>query len=129
MHLNTDFLKRFKEKHGGFMRCLQTDIKGLLSLYEASYLAFEGEVDLHEAKLFAIEHLLKLKGQENEVLEHVSHALELPLYRRMLRLQARWYIDAYGKQKDANPLLLELATLDFNMVQSVLKRDLQNVSK
>ncbi|KAI3728838.1 hypothetical protein L6452_17482 [Arctium lappa] len=128
-NVSQDFLKRFKDSHGGFMGCLQTDVKGLLSLYEASYLAFEEESDLHEAKLFATEHLLKLKGQENEVLEHVSHALELPLYRRMLRLQTRWYIDAYRKQKDANLLLLELAVLDFNMVQSALKRDLQNVSK
>ncbi|KAJ9549176.1 hypothetical protein OSB04_021719 [Centaurea solstitialis] len=128
-NVSQDFLKRFKDGHGGFMGCLRTDVKGLLSLYEASYLAFEGEGDLHEAKVFATEHLLKLRGQENEVPEHVSHALELPLYRRMLRLQARWYIDAYGKQKDANLLLLELAMLDFNMVQSILKRDLQNVSK
>ncbi|KAI3728836.1 hypothetical protein L6452_17480 [Arctium lappa] len=98
-NVSQDFLKRFKDSHGGFMGCLQTDVKGLLSLYEASYLAFEEESDLHEAKLFATEHLLKLKGQETEVLDLVDHALELPMYRRMLRLQARWYIDAYGLAK------------------------------
>nr|KAJ0209185.1 hypothetical protein LSAT_V11C400213090 [Lactuca sativa] len=106
--VSQDFLLRFKDSHGGFMRCLETDVRGLLSLYEASYLSFECQRDLQEAKLYAREHLLKLK---------------------MLRLQARWYIDAYSKGKDANMLLLELATLDYNMVQSEFKKELQEVSK
>ena len=80
--------------------------------------------------MFSTENLLKLNGQENKVMkDHVNHALDIPLYRRMLRLEARWYIDAYGKQKDANKLLLELAILDFNKVQSIHRRDLQKVSK
>ncbi|XP_042757342.1 (E)-beta-ocimene synthase, chloroplastic isoform X2 [Lactuca sativa] len=128
-NVSQDFLLRFKDSHGGFMRCLETDVRGLLSLYEASYLSFECEKDLHEAKLFAREHLLKLKCQENEALEDINHALELPSYRRMLRLQARWYTDAYSKRKDANMLLLELATSDYNMVQSEFKKELQQVSK
>ncbi|CAI9282414.1 unnamed protein product [Lactuca saligna] len=96
-NVSQDFLLRFKDSHGGFMRCLETDVRGLLSLYEASYLSFQCEKDLHEAK--------------------------------MLRLQARWYIDAYSKRKDANMLLLELATSDYNMVQSEFKKELQEVSK
>ena len=126
----TDFHRKFKESHGGLTGGLHTDVKALLSIYEASYLALEGELDFHEAKLFATQNLLKLNGHENEAMkDHVNHALDIPLYRRMLRLEARWYIDAYGKQKDANKLLLELAILDFNMVQSTHKRDLQEVSK
>ncbi|CAI9282417.1 unnamed protein product [Lactuca saligna] len=128
-NVSQDFLLRFKDSHGGFMRCLMTDVKGLLSLYEASYLSFEYESDLHEAKLFATKHLLKLKCQAFEAREDINHALELPLYRTMLRLQARWYIDAYSKRKDANMLLLELATSDYNMVQSEFKKELQEVSK
>ncbi|PWA40196.1 (E)-beta-ocimene synthase, chloroplastic [Artemisia annua] len=125
-----DFHRKFKESHGGLTGGLHTDVKGLLSIYEASYLALEGELDLHEAKLFATKNLLKLNGHENEAMkDHVNHALDTPLYRRMLRLEARWYIDAYGKRIDANKLLLELAILDFNMVQSTHKRDLQEVSK
>nr|XP_043614357.1 (E)-beta-ocimene synthase, chloroplastic-like [Erigeron canadensis] len=126
--VSQDFVSRFKDSHGDFMGCLQTDIKGLLSLYEASYLAFESESDLHQAKLFATTHLIKLKDKEKQTLDNISHALELPLYRRMLRLQARWYIEAYGKRKDANPLMLELASLDFNMVQLEHIKELQEVS-
>ncbi|GLT66406.1 hypothetical protein SLA2020_387710 [Shorea laevis] len=47
----------------------------------------------------------------------------------MLRLEARWYIEAYSKREDANSLLLELAKLDFNIVQSVLQSDLQDMSR
>ncbi|KAI3717322.1 hypothetical protein L1987_68875 [Smallanthus sonchifolius] len=122
--------KRFKDSNGGFIGCLQTDVKAVLSLYEASYLAFESELDLHEAKLFTTENMLKLSGDVNqEMADHISHALDVPLYRRMHRLEARWYIGAYSKRKDANKFLLDLAILDFNMVQSVHKRDLQKVSK
>ncbi|KAI3518451.1 hypothetical protein L1887_07217 [Cichorium endivia] len=128
-NVSQDFLGRFKDSHGGFMTCLRTDAKGLLSLYEASHLSFEHERDLHEAKIFATKHLLKLRSQENEALEDINHALELPLHRRMLRLQARWYIDTYSKRRDVNLFLLELATLDYNMVQSESKKELQELSK
>ncbi|KAI3784572.1 hypothetical protein L1987_43673 [Smallanthus sonchifolius] len=122
---------RFKDSQGGFIGCLKTDVKGLLSLYEASHLAFMEERDLHEAKLFAREHLLKLKGLQNDpqVLEHINQALEVPLCHRMPRLQARYYIDAYNKRQDANLLLQELATLDFNMTQAAFKTELKEVSK
>nr|GEV96899.1 (E)-beta-ocimene synthase, chloroplastic-like [Tanacetum cinerariifolium] len=66
-NVSQDFVRRFKDSRGDFMGFLKTDLKGLINLYEASYLAFEGERDLHEAK--------------------------------MHRLEARWYIDAYGLTK------------------------------
>ncbi|KAK1437905.1 hypothetical protein QVD17_03705 [Tagetes erecta] len=130
--VSQDFVKRFKDNHGGFKGSIETDVKALLSLYEASYLALESESDLHDAKLFAIENLQKLSSDDhvNKVMQdHINDALDIPLYRRVQRLQARWYIDAYGKQKDANQVLLKLAVLDFNMVQSTNKRDLQKASK
>nr|GEW05521.1 (E)-beta-ocimene synthase, chloroplastic-like [Tanacetum cinerariifolium] len=99
-NVSQDFIKRFKDSKGDFIRFLKTDLKGLINLYEASYLDFEGEMDLHEAKLIAIEYLPDFKGQE-----YGAHEL------------------------DANILMLELAALDFNMVQSELKTDLQELSK
>ncbi|KAJ0500361.1 putative (E)-beta-ocimene synthase [Helianthus annuus] len=125
--VSQDFLKRFKDTDGSLIGCLHADVEATLSLYEASYLALEGELDLDDAKLIVVKSLLNLNyPNEND---HINHALDVPLYRRMHRLQARWYIDAYGKRKDANQMLLELAILDFNMVQSAHKRELQNVSR
>ena len=59
----------------------------------------------------------------------VSHALELPLHCRMLRLEARWFIDKYRSREDMNPILLELAELDFNIVQATHQEDLKQVSR
>lgn len=109
---------------------LGKDVKGMLSLYEASYFAFEGESLLDEAKAFTSIHLNNLKGDQSKSLrEQVAHALELPLHHRMLRLEARWSIEEYSKRSDANKALLEEAKLDFNMVQSTLQSDLKDMSR
>ncbi|CAK7349970.1 unnamed protein product [Dovyalis caffra] len=101
--ISQDVLKKFKDQNGNFMECLRSDVQGLLSLDQ-------GKVDANIA-------------------EQVSHSMELPLLRRMQRLEARWSIQACNKRGDANPILLELAKLDFNLVQSNLQIDLQKVSR
>ncbi|XP_059452036.1 probable terpene synthase 12 [Corylus avellana] len=128
--VSQDAFNSFKEDSGNFKESLTKDVKGMLSLYEASYLAFEGESLLDEAMAFTRIHLKDLKGDvSRSMAEQVSHALEVPLHHRMLRLEARWYIEAYNKREDANSLLLELAKLDFNIVQSVFQRELQDMSR
>ena len=92
----------------------------MLSLYEASFLAMEGEGLLDEARHFAIQHLseyLKSNG-DGIICSMVRHALELPLYWRMPRLEARWFIDLYRRKPEPNLVSLNLVTLDFNIVQS-----------
>ncbi|XP_062153149.1 tricyclene synthase TPS4, chloroplastic-like [Alnus glutinosa] len=128
--VSQDVFNSFKDHSGNFKECLRKDVKGMLSLYEASYLAYEGENLLEEAMAFTRTHLKDLKGDVSKSMaEQVSHTLEVPLHRGMLRLEARWYIEAYNKREDANSLLLELAKLDFNIVQSVLQSDLQDMSR
>jgi hypothetical protein len=51
-------------------------------IYEASYLAFEGENVLEEAMTFTRMHLKDLKGDVSKSMaEQVNHALEVPLHR------------------------------------------------
>lgn len=57
----------------------------------------------------------------------MNHALELPL--RTQRLEAIWSIESYSNKEDANQVLLELAILDYNIVQSVYQRDLRETSR
>jgi len=59
----------------------------------------------------------------------VSHALELPLAWRMLRLESNWFINVYETKTDMEPVLLELAKLDFNMVQALHQEDLKHSSR
>ncbi|KAE8686873.1 hypothetical protein F3Y22_tig00111027pilonHSYRG00333 [Hibiscus syriacus] len=47
----------------------------------------------------------------------------------MLRLEAWWYIEAYSRGATENPTLLELAKLDFNMVQSTHQEDLKEMAR
>ncbi|RDX75977.1 Tricyclene synthase EBOS, chloroplastic, partial [Mucuna pruriens] len=130
--VSADMFERFKDDKGNLKASLSSDVKGMLSLYEASFLGYEGEHILDEAKAFTTFHL---RGALDEgrssamLLEQVNHALELPLHRRIQRLEARWYIESYAKRKDANRVLLEAAKLDFNMVQSTLQNDLQEMSR
>ncbi|KAK9924613.1 hypothetical protein M0R45_032974 [Rubus argutus] len=131
--VSQDVFKIFTDREGSFKACLGNDVKGMLSLYEASYLGFEGESLLDEALEFTSIHLRNLSRsdvtQEKGVSEQVSHALELPLHHRMLRLEARWQIEAYSKRADANQVLLEFSKLDYNMVQQTLQTDLKDTSR
>nr|ANB66347.1 terpene synthase 2 [Camellia sinensis] len=128
--VSQDVFQKFKDHDGNFKQWLCEDVKGLLSLYEASHLAFDGENILDEAKVFTTKHLKGIKGNiDTTLMQQIKHALEPPFHHRMLRLEARWYIQAYSERRDANHLLLELAKLDFNMVQSKLQRELQQMSR
>ncbi|KAK8630037.1 hypothetical protein V6N13_078848 [Hibiscus sabdariffa] len=122
----------FQDQMGNFNASLCEDCKGLLSLYEASYLSVEEEGILDTAKEFAAQQLGQ-HLQQNELDEHLSllveHALELPLHWRAPRLEARCFIDLYEKREERNPLILELAKLDFNIVQAVHQDDLRYASK
>lgn len=112
------------------MPCYKKDVKGLISLYEASYLAFEGEFLLENAQKLAKTHLIELKTNTDPVTsELITQTLGLPLQRKIERLEARCYIESYSKRYDANYLLLELSQLDFNRVQSIYQKDAKDMTR
>ncbi|RWR83483.1 Alpha-terpineol synthase, chloroplastic [Cinnamomum micranthum f. kanehirae] len=127
-YASKDAFSRFTDEMGSFKACLCEDTKGLLSLYEASYLAFPGETIMDEAKAFTRRHLDNLNSKiDPRLSEQVAHALELPMHYRMPRLEARWYIDMYEKEVHTDPLVLELAKLDYNILQASYQRELQTL--
>ncbi|KAF5199517.1 Isoprene synthase protein, partial [Thalictrum thalictroides] len=90
----------------------------------------EGEDILDEAKAFARVHLKIAKGNVDSILARlVNHALDLPLNLGIVRLEARWYIDLYENRKNANPIVLELAKLDYNMVQATHLNDAVDMTR
>ena len=119
----------FKDELGNFKSHICEDTKGMVYLYEASYLLVEGENVLEHARDFTTKHLGEFikrnKDQHLSIL--VSHSLKIPLHWRMPRLEARWFIDIYARSEGMNPTLLELAKLDFNMVQATHQEDLRDV--
>nr|QSL78018.1 Terpene synthase like 1 chloroplastic [Nigella sativa] len=128
--VSQDVFKAYMDETGKFKESLCQDVKGILSLYEASHLVAGGEKILYEAISFTREHLKDIKGDtEPNLAAQVSRSLEIPLHWRMLRSEASWYMSVYETEKNMNPSLLQLAQLDFNMVQATLQRDLRNTSR
>ena len=106
----------------------------MLQLYEASFFQMENESTLESAREFTAKHLkqgLEEKGLilDQELVVLAQHALELPLHWRMLRVEARWFIDVYDKKLNKKTILLELAKLDFNIVQAIHQNDLKDASR
>ncbi|XP_022154840.1 terpene synthase 10-like [Momordica charantia] len=129
--VSPEVFNNFKDRTSHFSTYLCVDIKGMMSLYEASFLSIEGENILEDAKNFTTNCLEKyITSSRNELdVAIVRHALELPLHWRVPRLEARWFIDIYERKAHMNPILLEIAKLDFNMVQSIHQEDLKYASK
>ncbi|XP_077251447.1 alpha-terpineol synthase, chloroplastic-like [Tasmannia lanceolata] len=129
--VSIDVFSGFMDEKGNFMASLCEDIEGMLSLYEASYLGFEGEIVLDKVKAFTMRHLkdFKEKCLDKDQKRHVEHALEIPIHWRIPRLEARWYIETYVRDEDMDLLLFEFAKLDYNMVQAIDQTNIKIVSR
>jgi hypothetical protein len=126
----TDVFDKFRSGDGRFMDSLSSDMEGLLSLYEASHLGMHGEIILEEAKDFSIKNLKSLMAKLNSnSAEQVRQSLEIPLYWRMPRVEARNFIEVYQKDIAKNSTLLELAKLDYNLVQYVYQQELKELAR
>ncbi|XP_031736437.1 terpene synthase 10 isoform X2 [Cucumis sativus] len=130
--ISNKFLKKDKEKNSFYATSLQFRLlrQHQFDISEASFLSTKGETVLEEAKCFAVKYLNEfIKSSKDELkVEIVEHALKLPLHWRIERLEARWSIDIYERIGTLYPILLEIAKLDFNMVQSIYQEDLKYAS-
>ncbi|KAJ4755865.1 Terpene synthase [Rhynchospora pubera] len=131
--VHEDIFKCYLDKEGYWEEKLFSDIKGTLSLYEASYFAKEGEEILEMARHLTTRHLSDfLMGpncDDSRLRDHVAHALDLPLNWRIERLHTRWFIEQYKTDDKMIPALWELAVLDFNLMQDLYKNELKHVSR
>ncbi|XP_062076429.1 germacrene-A synthase-like [Humulus lupulus] len=129
--VSSDIFEKFKDKDGNFEKCLATDTLGLLSLYEAAHLSCVGEHILDEALAFATRHLTEFLANKKEhddlLSKEISRALERPLRKSLEKLHARHFISIYEKEASHNKALLQLAKLDFNLLQSMHKKELSEI--
>eukprot|EP00258_Populus_trichocarpa_P045049 XP_024461068.1 probable terpene synthase 9 isoform X2 [Populus trichocarpa] len=131
--VSTDVLGKFRSNRDGkFKDSIRTDVAGLLSLYEASYLGVPGEDHvLEEAKNFSSKHLKSLLEtiKDEFLAKQVKQSLEVPRHWKMPRIEARDFIDIYSSDNTRNLDLLELAKLDYNLVQSQHQRELKDLAR
>nr|QGX02122.1 sesquiterpene synthase 1-2 [Tripterygium wilfordii] len=112
---------------GGKISC-DDDTKGIIELFEASHLALEADNILDEAKAFSTRILeTRSSRTESSINKQVIHALELPCHWRVQWFDVKWYIEGHDHQKEKDSLL-ELAKLNFNVVQNTLQKDLRELS-
>ncbi|KAI3824649.1 hypothetical protein L1987_06116 [Smallanthus sonchifolius] len=119
------------DEKGDFKETLCDDVQGMLALYEAAYMRVEGEQVLDEALEFTKTHLAVIAKDPCDSLSRneIQQALNLPLRKRLPRLEAVRYIPIYQQQPTHNELLLKLAKLDFNILQSMHKKELSQICK
>ncbi|GJR50623.1 gypsy type transposase [Tanacetum coccineum] len=107
------------------------NVVGMLNLYEASYHSFEDESILNDARDITTKYLKQSleKIDDGSIFLLVSHALEQPLHWRVPRVESKWFIELYEKRGGASPTIVELAKLDFDMVQALHLEDLKHTSR
>ncbi|KAG5588838.1 hypothetical protein H5410_049272 [Solanum commersonii] len=129
-YMSADVFKKFTDHDGKFKKNLTKDVRGLLSLYEASHLRIHDEEILEEALTFTITHLESMVPKlSNSLKAHVSEALSQPIHTNLPRLLARKYIGMYEKIELCNDLLLKFAKLDFNILQKLHQGELGELTR
>ncbi|CAL2254429.1 unnamed protein product [Prunus armeniaca] len=129
--VSCDVFNKFKDENGSFKECLIADVPGMLSLYEAGHLGVRGEEILDEALAFTTTHLDSAAkahvSYQHE--EKITQALERPLQKDLERVCARRYTSIYRDEASHSEALLKLAKLDFNLVQSLHKKELSEITR
>ncbi|KAL6314743.1 hypothetical protein AAG906_027090 [Vitis piasezkii] len=126
----SDVFNKFKDKEGNFKEYLIGDSLGMLALYEATHLMVHGEDILEEALAFTTTHLQSMATDPNNPLaKQVIRALKRPIRKGLTRVEARHYISIYQQDGSHNKSLLKLAKLDFNLLQSLHRKELSEISR
>ncbi|GMN20107.1 hypothetical protein TIFTF001_043002 [Ficus carica] len=132
-HVSCDIFKKFMNGEGKFMNTLVSDIRGMLSLYEATYLRVHGEDLLDEALDFTTAQLKSVASQNlcpsSTLMDQVTHALEQPIRKGLTRQEARHYMSVYQQDPSHNKVLLNFAKLDFNLLQKIHQEELSHFAR
>uniref|UniRef100_A0ACD5UVX4 Uncharacterized protein n=1 Tax=Avena sativa TaxID=4498 RepID=A0ACD5UVX4_AVESA len=128
--VSPDVFDQYKGEDGSFIIDLTNEPRGLLSLYNAAHLLIHGETTLEEAMAFARQHLETMSGSlKSPLAMQVKRALHRPLPRSCKRIETLRYIPEYEEEEGHNVILLELAKLDFNLLQHVYLKELKSTTE
>uniref|UniRef100_A0A0E0KP60 Terpene synthase n=2 Tax=Oryza punctata TaxID=4537 RepID=A0A0E0KP60_ORYPU len=130
--VSPDVFKKFKGEDGRFINTIPDEPRALLSLYNAAHLLIHDEPELEEAMSFARDHLESMRagGSIKAPLDNqINRALHLPLSRTCKRVEMLHYMLEYGQEEGHIVVLLDLAKLEFNLMQHVLLKELKAFSQ
>nr|AGB05614.1 sesquiterpene synthase 5 [Valeriana officinalis] len=123
---------KFTDNEGRFKESIVSDVRGMLSLYEAAHMRVREEDILEEALNFSTTHLKQVVNKslrDHALISQVVHALNWPIRKTLARLEARNYMQIYEQEKSHDETLLKFAKLDFNMLQKVHQRELGVITR
>ncbi|XP_027162920.1 viridiflorene synthase-like [Coffea eugenioides] len=127
-NISESIFYQFVETDGKFKESLSTDMKGLLSLYEAAQVRTHKDIILEEALAFAEANLKHVASYTSHSLaKQVNYTLKQALHKCIPRIEARHYISVYEEDECRNQLLLKFAKLDYNLLQMLYKQELSEI--
>ncbi|XP_065847849.1 probable terpene synthase 6 [Euphorbia lathyris] len=128
--MSCDVFKKFKKSDGEFDNNITSDVKGLLSLYEASFWRVHDEDILDEAFDFTKKHLdTFIQKSSPNLQKHIKKSLSRSFHHGIERLEALEYISFYEEQESRNEILLKFAKLDYNRLQLLYRKELAYLSR
>uniref|UniRef100_A0A1J3DQV0 Terpenoid synthase 30 n=1 Tax=Noccaea caerulescens TaxID=107243 RepID=A0A1J3DQV0_NOCCA len=132
--MSCDAFDRFKGKDGRFKESLLGDVRGMLQLYQASYLGTPSEDIMEEAKSFTRNQLECLVVQETSTIQpylstHIRNALYRARNLKMEILSIREYISFYNQEEGHEEMLLKFAKLNFNYCRLLYIQELKTLTK
>ncbi|KAL0363279.1 UNVERIFIED_CONTAM: Tricyclene synthase Oc15, chloroplastic [Sesamum calycinum] len=130
-YISPDVFNNFKGKDGRFRRSLSQDIRGLMELYEAAQLSFQGEYILDEAASFSSQllHEYCLADVDDNLSRMVIGRLRYPYHKTIARLTRKDFLQDVEGINGWGKTLRELALMDLRKGQSVYQGELAQVSK
>ncbi|KAL6885621.1 hypothetical protein ACP4OV_010400 [Aristida adscensionis] len=125
--VSSDVFTRFKDEDGNFSTNNLIDI---LRLHNAAHLRTNGEIILDEAVLFTRRRLEEmLPYQEESLAYEIKCIFDIPLPRRVTIYESKDYISAYEKDDTMHERILQLAKLNFNIMQSHHQQELKIITR
>lgn len=130
-YVSCDAFKKFTNDQGNFKEELVKDVEGMLSLYEAAQFRVHGEQILDEALNFTIAQLKQIlpKLSNSQLAQQITNALKYPIKDGIVRVETRKYISFYQQNQNHNEVLLNFAKLDFNILQTLHKKELSDMTR
>ncbi|KAG9454293.1 hypothetical protein H6P81_007197 [Aristolochia fimbriata] len=134
--LSPNVFDRFQDGRGGFNPQLGGDVKGMLALYESSFLQVEGEDNiLEEAEVFAKKQIeARLPTMGSALAKRAKYVLDNPFHMTLPSYSTKFYLNnselgASEKKKKKKKALQELAKVNFNCTQFMHLEELKRISK
>ncbi|XP_038993122.1 probable terpene synthase 6 [Hibiscus syriacus] len=121
--MSSDVFNKFKDANGKFK---DSDIKGIISLHEATQFRINGDAILDEALTFTKPELQSIASHsiDPHLSEYIVNALNYPNLKDVQRLEERKFIYFYEMDASRNKTLHEFAKYDFNWIQMLHQQEL-----